>query len=240
MRVAVIGGGPSGLVQLKYLQEARKRFNVDIEARLFESHDSIGGIFYHHSYEEGEMVSSKFLTTFSDFRPRPDDPDFFPSERYIEYLSDYATHFKLWPYINLNTTVISVRRGEADNKHIISYRTANQSTKEWECDAIAVCSGVHAEPSIPNIPGVENVPVVMHSEQFKGSHQFGIDKNIVIVGSGETGADIAYLANKSQTKKVVFCHRDGWMGTPKVSWAKEKPKEERQKERREDSTRERS
>ena len=48
MRVAVIGGGPSGLVTLKYLITARRFFGGEaIEARLFESERSIGGTFKH-------------------------------------------------------------------------------------------------------------------------------------------------------------------------------------------------
>src|SRR5690606_9363216 len=95
MRVAVIGGGPSGLVQLKVLLSAHKHFPLDepIEVKLFESYDEIGGVFLHHVYEDAELVSSKFLTSFSDFRPLPEDADFFSSERYREYLNQYATHF---------------------------------------------------------------------------------------------------------------------------------------------------
>jgi len=57
MRVAVIGGGPSGLVTLKYLKTAHEFFpdTEPIEARLFESEDSIGGTFKHRAYENAEV-----------------------------------------------------------------------------------------------------------------------------------------------------------------------------------------
>ncbi|PON30374.1 hypothetical protein TGAM01_v200814 [Trichoderma gamsii] len=194
MRVAIIGGGPSGIVQLKTLTEAHRRFSVPpFEVRLFESQDRLGGIFSSHSYEEAELVSSKYLTTFSDFRARSEDDDFFTTDRYLEYLDDYATHFKLWPYINLKTWVKSIRRGSS-SEHIVTYRTSNGEEIEWECDAIAVCSGVHATPNIPDLPGIEHVPVVMHSSEFKSREQFGKGKTVMVVGSGETAADIAYLA----------------------------------------------
>jgi dimethylaniline monooxygenase (N-oxide forming) len=216
MRVAIIGGGPSGLVQLKVLLDAKKRFGVDaLKVKLFEAHDKIGGIFYHHSYEEGELVSSKFLTSFSDHRPRPDDPDFFTSDRYLEYLKDYADKFGLWPHMHFGTRVLSVRRGGHASEHIVKFKTATGETVEWDCDAIAVCSGVHSIPHIPELPGIENVPVSMHSEKFKSREQFGKDKTVVILGSGETSADIAYLAITGQTKRVILCHRDGWLGAPK-------------------------
>ncbi|KAM0262438.1 hypothetical protein ACHAQJ_001691 [Trichoderma viride] len=215
MRVAIIGGGPSGTVQLKTLTEAHRRFSIPpFEIRLFESHSRLGGVFSHHSYEEGELVSSTYLTTFSDFRARADDADFFSPERYLEYLDDYATHFELWPCISLNTWVKSIRRGDS-SEHVVTYRTAAGEEIEWECDAIAVCSGVHAVPNMPDLPGIEHVPVVMHSADFKSREQFGKGKTVMVVGSGETGADICYLAVTGDTERVILCHRDGWLGAPK-------------------------
>ncbi|KAL9484025.1 hypothetical protein ACSS6W_002814 [Trichoderma asperelloides] len=203
MRVAIIGGGPSGIVQLKTLTEAHRRFPVPpFEVRLFESQDRLGGIFSSHTYEEGELVSSKYLTAFSDFRARSDDADFFATDRYLEYLDDYATNFELWPYIHLNTWVKSVRRG-GSREHIVTYRTSTCEEVEWECDAIAVCSGVHAAPNIPDLPGIEHVPVVMHSSEFKSREQFGKGKTVVVIGSGETGADISYLAVTGDTDRRV-------------------------------------
>ena len=57
MRVAVIGGGPSGLVTLKYLVTAHELFpgTEPIEARLFEQEDSIGGTFKYRAYEDAEV-----------------------------------------------------------------------------------------------------------------------------------------------------------------------------------------
>ena len=65
--------------------------------------------------------------------------------------------------------------------------------------------------------GIENVPTSFHSSAFKERKQFGIDNNIMILGSGETGMDLAYLAVTSPTKSVTLCHRDGFLCAPKVS-----------------------
>ncbi|KAM5349796.1 hypothetical protein ACJ41O_006301 [Fusarium nematophilum] len=214
MRVAVIGGGASGLVQLKTLLNAHKHLGCEpFEARLFEASPKVGGVFHSHVYEDAELVSSKFLTSFSDFRPRKDDEDFLSAERYVEYLEEYATHFGLWNFINLETKVVNVRRREGG--HIVSYQKKDGEVEEWSCDAIAVCSGVHSKPNLPTIPGVEHVPTVMHSSEFKKRSQLGKDKTVLVLGSGETGADVCYLSITADTKQVVLCHRSGWVGAPK-------------------------
>jgi dimethylaniline monooxygenase (N-oxide forming) len=56
----------------------------------------------------------------------------------------------------------------------------------------------------------------MHSSEFKTKRQFGVNKTVMIVGSGETGADVAYLAVNSPTKQVLMCHKDGFHFAPKV------------------------
>jgi dimethylaniline monooxygenase (N-oxide forming) len=87
----------------------------------------------------------------------------------------------------------------------------------WECDAVAICSGLHVKPDIPFLDGVDNVPKVMHSSEFKSRSDFGEGKNVMILGAGETAMDLAYLAVTSPVQSVTLCHRDGFFYAPKVS-----------------------
>jgi hypothetical protein len=58
MKVAVIGGGPGGLTTLKHLLTVHKYQDVKpIEAKLFESQESIGGTFRYLVWEESEVIS---------------------------------------------------------------------------------------------------------------------------------------------------------------------------------------
>lgn len=135
----------------------------------------------------------------------------------MAYLEDYCTEFNLWPYIKLNTKVVSVTRSGLQN-HRVTYED-NDQRLTLDCDAIAVCSGLHVEPNIPSIEGIQHVPRVIHSSDFKARKQFCGSRTIMVVGCGETGADISYLAvTYPQAERVIVCHRDGFHFAPKVNF----------------------
>ncbi|KAH8812272.1 hypothetical protein F5884DRAFT_820216 [Xylogone sp. PMI_703] len=216
MKVAIIGGGAGGLVTLKYLIQARKFLPTKpIEVRLFEAQDDIGGTFRYRSYEDSEQVSSKYLTTFSDLRPSPSDPDFLPISEYVVYLERYCKQFDLWRYIELRTKVTKLQRRERGG-HIVSLTRPDGSKEDWECDAVAICTGLHVVPHTVPIKGIENVPKVLHSSEFKARKQFGKDTNVVVLGVGETGMDMAHLAVTWPTASVTLCHRNGFLCGPKI------------------------
>ncbi|KAL6920442.1 hypothetical protein ACHAPO_011631 [Fusarium lateritium] len=216
MKVAIIGGGPAGLATLRFLAHAHEYFPIPpIEVRLFEAESQIGGTFAYRVYEDAELVSSKFLTAFSDFRLPKDAPDFVTPEVYVKYLKDYATHFDLWPMIECNVKVGKVSRGKGNIGHVLDL-TQESGPFQWKCDAIAVCSGINVNPVMPYIEGIERVETVLHSSRLKTRAQFGENTNVYIMGAGETGMDLAYLAVTSAAKTVTLCHRDGFFCAPKI------------------------
>ncbi|KAK5997770.1 Monooxygenase ptmN [Cladobotryum mycophilum] len=217
MRVAVVGGGPAGLCTLKFLATAHRFFPIPaLEVRLFESEAEIGGTFVYRIYEDAEMVSSRYLTLFSDFRPARDAPDFLKPQAFVQYLHDYVDAFGVRDNIELKTKVTNISRGEGGLGHVIEIAKEDGRVSTWNCDAVAVCSGIHVWPQIPTIPGIERVPSYFHSNKMKSRAQFDKDTNVVVLGCGETGMDIAHLAVTSPTKSVTLCHRDGFFCAPKI------------------------
>ncbi|GAA5919765.1 hypothetical protein JCM1841_005844 [Sporobolomyces salmonicolor] len=211
----IIGGGAAGLVALKTLSENGLR------CILFESEDEIGGTFRYRAYENAELVSSKQLTAFSDFRFPPDHSDHVSLPQYCDYLKRYATHFKLWDSINLSSRVVSVRRGKGGAGHIVDVRKdGEQGASQYRCRYLTVCTGLHVIPQVPHIPGLDSVSndpkkQVLHSSQYKRREQL-TGKKVLILGTGETGMDLAYESVKAGAKEVVLCSRGGFLSFPKV------------------------
>lgn len=177
-----------------------------------------------------KLVSSKYLTAFSDFRLPLDARDFVTPKVYVQYLNDYVDHFHLRAHIHTHTRVVRVSRGSptghfvevesalppSDTTGDATDRETEKGKETWECDAVAICTGINVTPRIPAIPGIDRVPLVLHSSDLKTRAQLGRDTHVVVLGAGETGMDVAHLAVTAPTASVTLCHRDGFFCAPKV------------------------
>ncbi|ORY32137.1 hypothetical protein BCR39DRAFT_479301 [Naematelia encephala] len=218
----IIGGGPSGLVSLKYVLEYGPAFEPGEEPLLIEAESEIGGTLRWRGYENAELVSSKQLTCFSDFRYPLEAPDHPSLPNYVEYLHSYAEHFKLLPHIQLDTRCISLslttstdgykhhailRRGE-DTFHVLSKR-------------VIITTGLHVTPNIPAIPGLNSAPLpsepikYIHSSSYKSRSQLK-GKNVLILGAGETSMDVGNEAILGGASSVFMGVRTGFLSFPKV------------------------
>lgn len=176
----------------------------------------------YRSYENANLVSSKQITTFSDFRLPLNHPDHLTLPEYVEYLRDYMVQFQLDERLKLSCRVVHIRR--SDNGHIVEYidNSGSEPTRhELYADYIAVCSGLHVTPSSPDIPGIEYVlnpkPAldstereiprqVYHSSEYKSRSQLA-GRRVMVLGTGETGHDLAYEAAKAGATEVALCTR---------------------------------
>jgi len=106
------------------------------------------------------MVSSKQLTTFSDFCQKIVEPDFLSTSTYCDYLENYCTNFKLWSHIQLSTKVTKIHR-LGGKGHVITYISSDCSVNDWQCNAVAICTGLHVIPNIPRIQGIQSKNLII-------------------------------------------------------------------------------
>lgn len=164
-------------------------------------------------------MSSKHLTLFSDFRVPRETPDFLKPEEYVQYLKDYARHFDLLDHIQCSTLVKTVKKHPEKGGHLLELEytgtNSEDKIKGWKhYDLVAVCSGLHVTPLMPDIPGLdmdlwassENINnaaksgepedwygiKIVHSSKFKSRSEFGKDKTILVLGAGETASKCIY------------------------------------------------
>jgi dimethylaniline monooxygenase (N-oxide forming) len=215
MRVCIIGGGASGLVTAKHLKEE------GIEVEILEKRDGLGGLWYFEPQvstvsDNTHATTSKTYLQFSDF-PMEKDISYFPHHSvYLDYVKRYAEHHNLLPLIKLSHEVINLQKqGE---QWEVTVRHGEETYKD-KVDAVAICSGLHHVPRMPDLPGQENYKGINIHSSVLGSIEELRDKRVVVVGGGESATDLVHeLA--AVAKEVYISLRKGQIIT--LSWGSEK------------------
>ena len=160
-RIAVIGAGASGLCAIKSCIEE------ELEPVCYERTSYVGGLWqYTPDTSDGRgcvmkstvINTSKETMSYSDFPPPADCPVYMHNTKVVQYLKAYASQFGLEKYIHLKHEVVSVRQAEdfaKTGQWLLQYTDKDsQSTKTEVFDGVLVCTGHHADASIPLFKGL--------------------------------------------------------------------------------------
>jgi dimethylaniline monooxygenase (N-oxide forming) len=203
-RVAVIGAGLSGLVTVKELLE------LGLEVRCYERAAGLGGVFRFGEddgvlWETCRMTSSGLLTAFSDFPVDAKRMGHMHASEYVRYLEEYCQAFGILDHVAFGHCVQNVTRG-ADGRWKVS-GSATGIAFEQEFDAVAVCSGLHQHPHVPAWPGMETFEgTIMHGSGYRRGAQVA-GKKVLVIGAGESGADIAAEVADHAAEAVLSLRR---------------------------------
>jgi len=227
--VCVVGVGVGGLACAKELVDEGHKVTC------YERNASYGGVFYYANgkggvYDNTILTISNYFMAFSDFPPTyGEDYHFWHHEKYYKYVEDYVAHFKLLEKakFHFEVDVVAVEK-QSNGKWKVTTQSVNGGAATSEIfDAVAVCSGAHQIPYIPDVPGVDfNLTATSdkgvlccHSESYKnavGDPRFE-KKTVICVGAGETGVDVAYEI-ASVSKQAFLSVKRTPMVIPRAAW----------------------
>jgi dimethylaniline monooxygenase (N-oxide forming) len=203
-RIAVVGAGPSGLVTTKELL-AEGHAPV-----CFEKADGIGGVFRFDEtdgvvWESCRLTSSGVLTAFSDFPIPSNRSGHMRIGDYVDYLREYCEKFDLPKHLRFATSVESVSKNLSGD-WTLRLRDSTGSREE-HFDAVAICSGLHQHPNIPRFAGQETFRgEVIHGAHYRRPSQVS-GKRVLIVGAGESGADVTAEVAAHAAETVLSLRR---------------------------------
>lgn len=127
-------------------------------------------------------------------------------------MKEYAVHFNLLPHIRFGCEVQQIERRVADDEQQwfvkIKSKTSDAEWYQKIFDRVAICSGTHQKRAMPMFVGLERFQgTIKHMQDIQTFEEFR-GKRICIVGSGESGSEIALAASKYGQRTVVSIRRD--------------------------------
>ena len=182
-KYCVIGAGASGLAVAKNFKQR------GIPFECLEREVDMGGVWNADTpsgvvYETTHMLSSKEHTPFEDF-PMPDDYPMYPSHTLsLAYLRQYAEHFGLLDSIAFGKTVERVTAGDGGWRVQVA-----GETDERVYAGLVLANGHHDKPRRPSYEGAFAGDII-HSRDYRSPTQLQ-GKRVLVVGAGNSGADIA-------------------------------------------------
>jgi trimethylamine monooxygenase len=229
--VLVIGAGPAGIAQCVVFAG-----QSNVKATCYEMHSEIGGLWcfseqvgddvhhsmYHQHRTNGlnEMLEMPDYSFFEHFgHPITSYP---PRAVMLDYLKGWARTTGADQMIVLNRKVMSVEPDSKTNKFRVYSQDTNTAARHTAYfDHVVVCSGHFSLPNYPEpIPGLEDWKGhAIHSHNFRLGGGDYRGENVLIMGTGYSGEDIAMQCVKFGAASATVVHRTapgGWdfMGWP--------------------------
>ena len=214
-----MGAGSSGIASCQVLQARGIPFDC------FEKGSGVGGNWRYgndngmsSAYRSLFINTSRRLMAYATY-PMPDDyPDYPHHSQIAAYFDDYVDHFGFRDKIRFNTEVSSVEPvGE-------QWEVTLGDGSKQRYSAVFVASGHHWDAKWPDppFPG-EFGGEVLHSHYYREPDERFVDKNVLVLGIGNSATDISVEASRVSKMTYLAMRRGAWV-IPK--YIKGKPTDE--------------
>jgi len=175
---------------------------------VLERADAVGSTWRNH-YRRLHLHTVKQHSALPGL-PWPDAVPAYPARQdVVDYLEAYARHFRLAPRFGAEVTRLA--RGPAG-------WTVTHTLGHTEAAAVAVCTGYNRVPLRPTWPGQEGFAgAVVHSGEYRDGAPYR-GKRVLVVGAGNSGAEIALDLWEHGAASVALCIRGPLHVVPRDVW----------------------
>lgn len=183
--VVIVGAGPSGLATAACLN----RFSIP--NIILEKEDCSASLWRRRTYDRLKLHLAKQFCELPHMPYSSTTPTFVPKDEFVQYLDSYQAHFKM--NVIYCTIVDSANYDKYKGTWTIMARDkVTGEVRECTARFLVVATGENGEGMIPDIPGLETFSgEVVHSSFYKSGATY-TGKNVLVVGSGNSGMEIAY------------------------------------------------
>ena len=216
-KTCIIGAGSSGIATAKVFSEYGIPFDC------FEKSNRVGGnwVFKNKNdmssaYRSLHINTSRDKMAYSDFPMPRNFPDYPHHTQIADYFDAYVDHFGVRDRIIFDS---GVKRAEQTTDGL--WKITLESGEQRLYDALAVANGHHWDPRWPEpaYPGAfEGAQIHSHHYIDPSEPARCVNKNVLVVGFGNSALDIACeLGRKGVAKNVFLSQRRGYWVVPKYT-----------------------
>jgi cation diffusion facilitator CzcD-associated flavoprotein CzcO len=179
--VVIVGGGSAGLSSAGALKSR------GISAVVLDAGAAVGSS-WTRRYERLHLHTVRKFSGLADFPIPARYPKYLSKENYAEYLQTYAEHFGL--DIELGCTVQRVRLDPENTPGSPAFLVETER-ETWRTPSVVIASGMYRQALIPSFPGLEAYRGrAVHAAGYTSGRDY-TGKRVLVVGIGNTGAEIA-------------------------------------------------
>ncbi len=217
-RACVVGAGPSGLVATKTL--AGEGIDVD----CLETSSVIGGQWAYDNpngrsavYRSIHTNTTLAMSRLSDFEMPGEWAPFPTHEQVQRWFESYVDAFAIRDRITLGVEVVAARPLEPGGWRVELRDTASGDTREETYDALLACTGSYWAAKRPEVPGTF-AGEAFHAQRYRDPQTpvALAGRRVVVVGTGNTGCEIACELAEAGAKSVSLSARSGTWILPKL------------------------
>jgi putative flavoprotein involved in K+ transport len=179
--VYVIGAGPAGLAAAAALRAK------GADVTVLEKSEHVGNAWRHH-YDRLHLHTTRGLSQLPGLPIPREFGRWVARDDVVRYLEAYAVHHDL----RIEHGVEVTRLDRADGVWTITTTGGDATTDARRtADAVVVATGYNHTPHLPDWPGQDTFPgQVVHASRYRNPVPYA-GKDVLVVGVGNTGAEIA-------------------------------------------------
>uniref|UniRef100_A0ACD5XAE0 Uncharacterized protein n=1 Tax=Avena sativa TaxID=4498 RepID=A0ACD5XAE0_AVESA len=196
--VLIVGAGPAGLATATCLTQ------FSIPYVIVERENCSASLWRYRAYDRLKLHLAKEFCELPHMSYPADAPTYIPKSSFVKYLDDYIGRFNIQPKY-LTSVESSTYDNDKECWNIVTRDIAECTTINFMAKFLVVASGENSAENIPETPGFQNFPgEAIHSSRYKSGKSFH-GKNMLVIGSGNSGMEIAYdLATYGANTSIVI------------------------------------
>jgi putative flavoprotein involved in K+ transport len=199
--VLVVGGGQAGLSAAACLKQ------LGIDTLIVDREPRIGDN-WRKRYHALVLHNQVHVNHLPYMRYPPTWPTYIPKDKIAGWFETYVESMELnyWT----GTELVGGTYDDEAERWSVVLRRADGTTRELHPRHVVMATGVSGIPNLPDIPTLRNFAgQILHSSQYQDGEAWR-GKNVLVIGSGNSGHDIAQDLHSSDAK-VTLVQRSSTM-----------------------------